>query len=1511
MRPATSEASAQPVAGPAGPAGRASAASPASTAASVSTPTPSSTGVSSALVAGSQALGRIAAEVSGQLDLGLLFEDVIEHSCNLFAADRVGLWLIEPGRHPFRIAAHRGLSPRMLDAVSQLTSNVDAVGLRAVHERVPFVVQDATRNPITGALREVYVQDGVQTACLVPIVFRDESLGLLVLYHEQRHAWPPAELALAESFAHQMAVAIQNARLHTSATTLAQRLRSIQELTLRLARLTDPSAIAEAIVAEARQLVDAAVVRAYTVDRSRRVCEPAAVAGELRPYSDVYQSLPMRIGHGLVGWVAQHNEPLLTGNAAEDARARPPSGLGGEVSMLVLPLSYENTVRGVLALTRRGLDRFDADDLTTMTIFAGFAAQAVANAENSLRRRQQQAELEQLLASQRRLLEVNERLQTALVPEDVLELIADSLRSVVRYDNLSIYQVDREAGRFRAVLARDRFADVILTNSFPLDRGITGWVLAHREAQRVNDAHLDGRMQLVPGTPPEPESLIVVPLLVRGEVVGTLNVGRIGRLEAHFSDTEFELVKLFAGQASVALQNAQAHREVSTRAETDALTGLRNHGAFQNHLAELSAPPAHGAFGLVMLDLDQLKRVNDTLGHPAGDHVLRTAAASIASAVRETDRAYRYGGDEFAVLLPGADPAQTHEVGERICRAVRTAFRGSTTLTVSVGVGCFPADAGTMNELLARTDAALYRAKEQGGDRVVPVSRASVDQECDGQPGRPAVEVGDRTGHAQVPPPSAGTVDLATPSSPRHPSSSAHREAYLAALDEMTLALLSQLEPGELLEAIVRRAGGLAGTEDGYVYLVDEEAGVLELAVGVGAFAGQTGLHLARGQGLAGRVWASGGLVSVRDYLHWEGRATHLDHLAFHASVGLPLLGHGKIVGVLGLAQRDGRRVFGRGVVRQLERFAQLASVALTNARLYSAAQHELRERQRAELELQRSEARFRSLVQGTSDLVVALDASGRFTYVSPSSQRVLGMRPEELVGSSVLERVHPDDLAAAQAAFERLSAGPDHAGTFVVRMRHADGSWRTLDAHGRNLLHDPNVAGIVASGRDVTERQDFEAQLIRQALYDPLTGLPNRALLMDHLSSALGRARDADHRVALLVLDLDRFTLVNESYGHRAGDALLLGVARRLEELTRPGDTVARLGSDEFAVLLARVRGLREATGVAERLAERLEAPFQLDEQETYVSASVGIALGTGRGQDAADLLRDADVALHRAKSDSATRQAVFDPGMGEIPAERLELETDLRRAIKRDELVLHYQPIVDLADGRIVGAEALVRWPHPRRGLLAPDAFVGLAEQTGLILPLGRRVLEQACRQTKRWQDAQPRDVPLAINVNLSARQVARADLVATVQRVLHDVGLDPACLGLEITESALMEETRTTRGVLAALHALGVRLEIDDFGTGYSSLGYLRRLPVVGLKIDRVFVAGLGTDDTSASIIRAVVTLAHGLGLNVTAEGVETQDQLELLRDLHCDRGQGYHIARPMPAEEFGELLRARHS
>ena len=440
----------------------------------------------------------------------------------------------------------------------------------------------------------------------------------------------------------------------------------------------------------------------------------------------------------------------------------------------------------------------------------------------------------------------------------------------------------------------------------------------------------------------------------------------------------------------------------------------------------------------------------------------------------------------------------------------------------------------------------------------------------------------------------------------------------------------------------------------------------------------------------------------------------------------------------------------------------------------------------------------------------------------------------------------------------------------------------------------------------DALDRQLTEDDIRHRALHDPLTGLPNRVLFMDRLGQAVQRLRRRSSTAAILSLDLDRFQLVNESLGHDVGDELLAAAAPRLKQMLRASDTVARFGADEFGILLEDIGGERDAVEMAQRIAAGFTRPFVLGGTEHFVTTSIGIALALG-GERPEDLVRDADAALNRAKQRGRARYELFDEGIRGRAIGRLRVENDLRRALDRDELRLDYQPVVSLRDHSIVGVEALVRWEHPVRGRIAPLEFIPIAEENGLIEPIGRWVLEHACRQGAAWYAQRPDAPPLSIAVNLSAVQFENRNLPGTVATALQGTGLDPGLLALEVTESAMMGESDELTGTLAALKAIGVRLVLDDFGTGYSSLAYLTRLPLDLLKVDRSFVDGLGTEPRDTAITEAIVAMSHALSLDVVGEGAETELQIAELARLGCDLVQGFHFSRPVPATEITTMLR----
>jgi diguanylate cyclase (GGDEF)-like protein/PAS domain S-box-containing protein len=552
-------------------------------------------------------------------------------------------------------------------------------------------------------------------------------------------------------------------------------------------------------------------------------------------------------------------------------------------------------------------------------------------------------------------------------------------------------------------------------------------------------------------------------------------------------------------------------------------------------------------------------------------------------------------------------------------------------------------------------------------------------------------------------------------------------------------------------------------------------------------------------------------------------------------------------------------------------------------------------------LRLRQHEQRFRSLVQNASDLITILDVNGSITYVSPAVERVLGMTTDALKAAEP-ELVHPDDLPLFAARIAELFTMPGHSTNYQVRLRHADSSWRWLDVTSTNLLEDPSVRGMVNNCRDITEQKELQERLRHQASHDDLTKLANRTLFAERVEGALAVGGD-DAVVTVLLVDLDDFKTVNDSLGHAVGDALLVAISGRLNQCIRSEDTVARLGGDEFAVLL-RERRLDRGIEVAERILASLARPALAHGHTLLVQASIGIVQG-GPGDDAGALLRDADIAMYAAKEHSKGGYACYTPGMEASILQHAELGVQLRQALAQDQLHLVYQPIVSLPDGGIAGVEALARWDQPTRGPVPPLEFIPVAERTGLIVPLGRWVLQEACRQAAAWRRAHGDAAPAIVSVNVAARQLQEPGFVNDVVDALRQAGLEPHHLVIEATESAVLKGGQVLEA-LRGLHALGVRLALDDFGTGQSSLGLLQTCPVSILKLDKSFVDAIADAEPQAAVATAVILTAQALGLDTIAEGIETAEQAGRLWELGYRLGQGYHFARPLAAEEVALLL-----
>jgi diguanylate cyclase (GGDEF)-like protein/PAS domain S-box-containing protein len=568
------------------------------------------------------------------------------------------------------------------------------------------------------------------------------------------------------------------------------------------------------------------------------------------------------------------------------------------------------------------------------------------------------------------------------------------------------------------------------------------------------------------------------------------------------------------------------------------------------------------------------------------------------------------------------------------------------------------------------------------------------------------------------------------------------------------------------------------------------------------------------------------------------------------------------------------------------------------------AEQHAM-EQERVSKALMESEEHFRNAFDHAAGMAL-ISPIGHWLQVNNSLCQMLGYTEDQLLKKNFQELTHPDDLPDDLVHIYRVLEGKTKIDQREKRYLHSSGQsiWVLQSA---SLVTDSNreAQHLILQIQDITERKQAEARVHHAAYHDALTGLPNRSLLSDRLSLAIARGKRSKHQFAVLFLDLDRFKFVNDSLGHTLGDQLLVEVSRRVERCMRKMDTVARLGGDEFAVLLDGISGPHDAIHIAERILESVSRPCDLSGHEIVTSGSIGIAYSQTGYEKPEDILRDADTAMYRAKSNGKARYEVFDRGMHSYAVEMLTLERDLRRAIEQEEIEVYYQPIVSLADNRITGLEALARWLHPDRGFISPSDFIPIAEETGMILPLGLHVLRKACAQVREWQRGGLHE-HLGVSVNLSGKQFSNQRLVEETKRVLDETQLNPAFLHLEITETVIMENAATATDMLQRLKDIGIQLSIDDFGTGYSSLSYLHQFPFDILKVDRSFVSRMTFDRNSKSIVETILILAKKLNKRVVAEGIETAEQLAQLKEINCDFGQGFLFSQPLPAAEIVRLL-----
>ena len=735
--------------------------------------------------------------------------------------------------------------------------------------------------------------------------------------------------------------------------------------------------------------------------------------------------------------------------------------------------------------------------------------------------------------------------------------------------------------------------------------------------------------------------------------------------------------------------------------------------------------------------------------------------------------------------------------------------------------------------------------------------------------------------------------------------------SWLTALSNVGRSVTSTLKLSTVLRRIVEAGVYLTRADQGFIALLDRENDRLFLRAVKNVDQEQIDtFRLPVKDSLVGEALHTGRPIRrTRD--HSGGALKVVTGFLVHSLVHVPITYQGQALGVLSVNNHLQARNFTEKDEAVLTSLADYAAIAIQNANSFEQAQQEIEERKRIENALRESEERYALAVRGANDGLWDWNLKTDKIYYAPRWKSMLGYEEHE-IGDSPDEwfsRVHPDDVDRTRM---EISAHVRRRSSHFIsehRIRHRDGSYRWVLCRGMAVWDElGNAVRMAGSISDITDRKLAEERLLHDALHDTLTGLANRALFVDRLTQAIHRAsRNPDYRFAVLFLDLDNFKDVNDTIGHVAGDHLLIKVAEILRSGIRSMDTLARFGGDEFIILLDDIKDEQGVQRVAGWIKEQFEHPIEVDQHDVFVSASVGIVFSSAEYKKGEEIVRDADIAMYVAKNQGKSRSAVFQPSMRQRVVERLALETDLRRAIGNGELRIFYQPIADINTGELVGFEALVRWQHPDKGLLTPDEFVALAEETGMIMAIDRWVMFEACQQIQVWNQTYGSPKTFTISVNVSAKHITSPELCEHIAYVLETTGIPPRNLNLEVTELSLVDHNQSTIEAFTRIKEMGVQIQIDDFGIGYSSLGYLAQFPVNALKIDQSFVNDVVSDRSQRDIIHTIIDLSRRLDIEVIAEGVETREQLKELRRLGCKLGQGFLLATPMDPDAAETLLK----